>query len=66
MTPEEAIDLIQAFDVASSNYMKAMNSPGGRGTIGAGKKLDRAAANCFRAMVGRKPTPEELQKITNW
>lgn len=52
---EWAQALLRAMDNASSQCTHYPNSSAKR------KKLDRAAAKLFMAIIGRKPTPDEIE-----
>ena len=60
-SPDEACDLIQDHDVTVTELTKAMNSPGGRGTKGRIAAVRKSTKALFTALVGRKPTPEEIE-----
>lgn len=64
-TPEKAIDLLHRLDVAVVQFMKSEQRRRGPSKA-ASQEEDRAAAACFQAMVGRKPTADEVALITNW
>ena len=57
MEPKEAMKLIRELDYAAT---KAADT--GMGA----KRLEKAYAALFKALVGRKPTPEELKEMTWW
>jgi len=59
MEANEAIHLIHGHDIAVTDVCK---TAGRRGEVKAQKELERSARELFRALVGRKPTDDELEQ----
>lgn len=61
MTPQEATRLILEHNIAATELTKKVNFSR-RGTGTAQKRLQKAAAKLFQALVGRKPTEAEAME----
>lgn len=62
MDPHEACALLREHDVAATEVVACTNLASGRGIKKAQKRLDRSIKQIFAALVGRKPTEEELKQ----
>lgn len=62
MEPVEAIQLLKSVQVTLTNDSERLAA--GQGA--AIKRLDRATGLVLEAMIGRKPTRDEIDQVTNW
>lgn len=61
MEPAEAIKIIHGVAASELAYTTALNA--GRGLKGHIRTLERTRTDAFEAIMGRKPTPAELQQL---
>ena len=62
MESVEAIELVLQLQITTVNDMERL----AKGQGAAIKRLERAASLVLEAMIGRKPTRDEIGEATNW
>ena len=64
--PKEAVRLVHEFSVATTTVVNEVNSRSGRLTRKSAQAERRTALNLLKALLGRKPTEEEIEGVINY